>query len=65
MKFAFLFGFNFILPVACLHLTARSGLHCRAAVAVRQVIAYLLDMSVVILFSGEKGQSVLDVRFGP
>lgn len=48
VKFGFLFGFNAMLPVAYLHLTAH-GPSWRAAVALASVVVYLLNMNVVIL----------------
>jgi steroid 5-alpha reductase family enzyme len=50
VKFTFIFGFNVMLPVAYLHLTAQHNLDWRDALALISVIAYLLNMNIVILF---------------
>jgi protein-S-isoprenylcysteine O-methyltransferase Ste14 len=61
VKFAFLFGFNVMLPVAWLHLTERGSLDWRATVAVGSVVIYLLDMNVVILlWTRDTAMSKLD-----
>lgn len=48
-KFAFVFGFNVMLPVAFIHLAAGGAISWRGAAALASVILYLLNMNVVIL----------------
>jgi len=60
LKFAFLFGFNAMLPVAILHLAAPGSLTPRAAIAAALVL-YLLNMNVVILlWSRDTAMAKLD-----
>ena len=49
VKWAFVFGFNVMAPVACLHLAASARPDWRTALAAASVAIYLLDMNVVML----------------
>lgn len=61
MKFAFLFGFNVMLPIAFIHLVADGAISWRAALALVSVIFYLINMNVVILlWTSDTAMSKLD-----
>jgi steroid 5-alpha reductase family enzyme len=49
VKFAFVFGFNVMWPVAYMHLAARGHLDWRGELAALSVAVYLLHMNMVIL----------------
>ena len=66
IKFAFFFGFNVMLPVACMNLAAGGRLNWRAAFAAISVAVYLLNMNLVILFwARDTAMSKLDRTLRP
>ena len=66
IKFTFFFGFNVMLPVACMNLAAGGRLNWRAAFAAISVAVYLLNMNLVILFwARDTAMSKLDRTLRP
>lgn len=63
IKFAFLFGFNVMLPVAWLFLFLAGAHGWRSLLAIVSVVLYLLNMNTVILFwSRDTAMSKLDLH---